>query len=330
MYTPEYSITPGTLKNVGTIEYGKAIIDSTTILHNWEKQLETQAKVDFTFGSLQLEGINVSQEAIKKTFDETGEKAGTEIENYAAIFGFVEDISKKSEFDEADLKYLHKTLTKGLIQDTKQGVYRNAHMLGREKPESILACIVELFDWLNSLDAKDAHPVVAAAVARARLETIQPFEKYNSPVADLFIQVMLRALGYSFKNYMCLTNGYVKGRNEYLKQRRNLLSNGNDLTQWIEYFSGSLAMEVATTQEKVKLLAKDTKIAKATGRVRLTPRQEKIVEYLQDYGMLQNKDFPRLFPDISQDSVLRDLKALITRNIVRKAGSTKSSSYELK
>ena len=51
---------------------------------------------------------------------------------------------------------------------------------------------------------------------------------------------------------------------------------------------------------------------------------------MQDYGVLQNKDFSRIFPDISEDTVLRDLKSLIDAGIVQKTGSTKSSRYELK
>jgi DeoR/GlpR family transcriptional regulator of sugar metabolism len=77
------------------------------------------------------------------------------------------------------------------------------------------------------------------------------------------------------------------------------------------------------------LLARDTKLAKATGRVKLSGRQQRIVEHLQDYGILQNKDFALIFPDVSEDSILRDLKALIAEGIVVKNGSTKSSRYEL-
>ncbi len=103
----------------------------------------------------------------------------------------------------------------------------------------------------------------------------------------------------------------------------------NDYTQWIEYFSEAFATQASTAQEKVKLLAKDTKVAKASGRNKLSPRQERIVEHLQDYGLLQNSDFTKLFPEKSGDSILRDLKALLDKGIVKKMGSTKSSRYEL-
>jgi len=51
---------------------------------------------------------------------------------------------------------------------------------------------------------------------------------------------------------------------------------------------------------------------------------------LQDYGMIQNKDFPNLFPNISEDTVLRELKKLLEKDLIVKKGKTKSSRYELK
>jgi len=44
---------------------------------------------------------------------------------------------------------------------------------------------------------------------------------------------------------------------------------------------------------------------------------------------MQNKDFPKLFPGVSEDSILRDIKVLLNQGIVVKTGSTKSSMYEL-
>ena len=126
----------------------------------------------------------------------------------------------------------------------------------------------------------------------------------------------------------------MKITTKILRLIRNSLDSINhsdqDLTEWLEYFTEALASEVSTVSQNVKLLAKDTKIAKATGRTKVSTRQERIIEYMQDYGVLQNKDFSRIFPDISEDTVLRDLKSLIDAGIVQKTGSTKSSRYELK
>ena len=53
----------------------------------------------------------------------------------------------------------------------------------------------------------------------------------------------------------------------------------------------------------------------------------KVVEYLQEVGFLQNQMFVSVFPDVSEDTVLRDLQDLIKKGLVKKVGSTKGARY---
>lgn len=62
-------------------------------------------------------------------------------------------------------------------------------------------------------------------------------------------------------------------------------------------------------------------------QIYLTERQVKLIEYITDVGYLQNKSFSTLFPDISEDSVLRDVQDLTKKNLIKKVGSTKSARY---
>lgn len=307
MFVPEYTLTAKTLKNIGAIEYGRAIIENTVILQNWEKQMQNQTLVDGIRSNLQLEGFNIYTED------------KPEVQNMKIAL----TTDRQSEISENDLKNINHVLT-------GKSVYRSSPISDRTKPAEILAEIVEFFDWLNSIDARDSHPVLVAAITKARLEKIVPFENYNSASANIIALAVLRSFNYSLRNFVNVSLYFNRGKKEYFEHIKNLTAHVNDFTQWIEYFSEGLAAQVVSAQEKVRLLAKDTKIAKATGRIKLTPRQEKIVEYLQDYGIMQNKDFIKLFPDKSEDSILRDLKILIDYSIIHKAGSTKSSRYELR
>jgi len=330
MFLPEYSITPKTLKNISIIEYGKAVIETTTILPSWEAQLKKEAVVKIVYGSLQILGINSDQQKIKSAVENINKSINQEISNVIQATLLVDEISKNNEVEEVDLKYIHKTITEGLIPRVKQGSYRTTKEPGKVHPEEILAQIVQLFDWYNSLDAKETHHIITAALMKACLEVIQPFEEMNDITSNLLTYIVLKTSGYGFKDFISIENYYKNTKAEYKEQVESFDLDELDFTRWIEYFTDGLASEVSTTSQNVKLLAKDTKIAKATGRVRVSDRQERIVEYLQDYGILQNKDFPMLFPDISEDTVLRDIKVLIDMGIIQKVGSTKSSRYELK
>lgn len=329
MYIPEYSITPQILKNIANIEYGKAIVETTTILPNWQKHLEKEAFARTLTAELLNQNINPHTEQIKKYVDGLDKDMPHNIKALIECIKTSKEMGRNIDFDEDTLKVLHSIAGRGTVTKPLLGTYRSKKIPGTTDPEIILAEMVEFFDWYNTRDAKETHPVIVAAITKARLETIQPFEQLNSLVADLAAQISLAINSYSLSNYFSIEDRYSQTRTTYTQYLNTIKVAEPTLTLWIEYFTEELSHEIFNLKEKVTLLARDSKIAKATGRVKLSARQERLVEYLQDYGILQNKDFTRVFPDISEDSILRDLKALINMGIVVKEGSTKSSRYEL-
>ncbi|MDC0448995.1 Fic family protein [bacterium] len=313
MFTPEYTITPKILSNIGTIEYGKAVVETRTILQNWQNQLEKEAKIQVFLNSLPDMGINPDYAAVKEFMDNLDHSPMQELKNLRKTWDLLPTLAQSSEIEENSLKQIHETLSINLVPKTKQGKYRSIKVAEKTHPEELLAQMVEFFDWLNSREAKETHPILKAGIFKAVMEQYQPFEPYNPVVANLGMLLILKMEGYG----------------KWLSLITRLDNTGADFTKWLEHFTEGIASETATLKEKVQLLAKDTKVAKATGRAKISARQERIVEYLQDYGMVQNKDFGRLFPNISEDTVLRDLKRLIDKGIVEKQGSTKNSYYEL-
>jgi DeoR/GlpR family transcriptional regulator of sugar metabolism len=54
-----------------------------------------------------------------------------------------------------------------------------------------------------------------------------------------------------------------------------------------------------------------------------------ILEYLRKHDNMMNKDFRKIFPDYSDDTVLRELKFLKEKGLVKKVGGTKKAQYVL-
>ena len=322
MFVPEYTITPKTLRNISTIEYSRAIIENTTILQNFEIRLEKDTSIESIVHTLAFSGKKVSSELVRKKVDDIEKSAIPAIDNLIKAHILTKEISGNQEFEESDLMLFQETL---LDSECK---YRSRKISGKTDPEEILAEVVELFDWYNSLDARDTNTIIVAGLIKGQLELIEPFETTTFHASNLSALTTLYSAGYNFARYLCLECFYNTTKKQYADSVAALVEDG-DFTTWLEYFTEGFASQTANVEQKVKLLAKDTRIAKVTGRVHLSSRQEKIVEYLQDYGILQNKSFVLLFPNISEDSVLRDLKGLIDKGIVAKRGSTKSSRYEL-
>jgi Fic family protein len=299
MFLPEYTITNKTLQHISQIEFSRAVIENTAVLPNWEKQLKKEARIREIVGSLRFLGQNVNQDEIKKYLD--GIKPPTrEMQGLNETLNFIETDTNAGEIDEKTIKELYKKAT----GSQSSGFYRKRKAENTTHPEEILAEMVEFMDWYHSLDAQETHPVILAGILYAKLETIVPFEQINFIITNLVTRSALKNSGYGVKDFYCLEEWFTKSKGQYERLLYSIFHD-QEYTEWLEYFTESLSIEFSNTKEKVILLARDTKVAKASGRVKLTDRQERIIEYLQDYGLLQNKDFPRVFPGISEDSVLR-------------------------
>ena len=236
--------------------------------------------------------------------------------------------SEQEDYTNTSLKSLYQNLVG--IEDPNTSLYRTQRIPKYTNPEEILADTVELMDWCQSVDALKTHPVIFAGILRARLEILSVFETYNSVVSNLFTRMALRWRGYNLKNFFKYETRYLADKQSYQKAIYSIFKDDGDLTTWLEYFSEVLSYDAMDIKEKVTLGERQTKTAVAQGLTDLTERMSKIVQYLTNYGTMINKDFAALFPSISEDSVLRDLKTLIDRGVVVKVGSTKSSKYKLK
>ena len=330
MFIPEYTITPNILKNIAAIEYSRSLIENSAILQTHEDRLVKDASINFIFNSYQFIGENLPAAEIKRQVDGLTSTKHQKVESLLAAMSVVKEIAQSQQLEEDSVRQIQVTATKNLIIRGQIGKYRSTKVRNKTSPEEILAEVGELIDWYNSLDAIETNTVVVAGILKAQLETIQPYEYFNFITSNLVSHTALLSRGYEIAKFTSIEGYYSDSKLEYERKLMSIVEEEGDFTTWLEYFTSGLSAQVATVAEKVKLHAKDTKLAKASGKLHLSTRQQRIVEYLEDYGMLQNKSFSVLFPNISEDSVLRDLKKLIEAGVVVKRGATKSSRYELK
>jgi ATP-dependent DNA helicase RecG len=62
----------------------------------------------------------------------------------------------------------------------------------------------------------------------------------------------------------------------------------------------------------------------------LNERQEVALAYLADRGRITNRDFQELCPDVSAETIRRDLADLVGRNLLLKIGEKRATYYILK
>lgn len=248
-------------------------------------------------------------------------------------------------FSETVVKKIHELTTTKIITETECGKYRHQQVvlkntrtgeIAHRPPPAIEVpyLMADLIDWLNLSDSRDIHPAIRSAIAQYVMVAIHPFIEGNGRVSRAFAMLPLYVEGYDIRRLFSLEEYFDRNAESYyntIQSTHQLASDifKRDLTQWIEYFTEALAIELTRVKEKVQALSRDIKFKQKLGnkQVHLTERQIKLVEYMQQFGGLRMPDAKSLLPMVSDDTIWRDLKKLIDDKVCEKRGSTKGAYY---
>lgn len=346
MYTPTFSITNTILKYMGIIEAAKEIIENAPLVPAWEARFREEAIVRTVHHGTHIEGNELSIGEAEKLL--AGAKIVgrdrdiQEVLNYRNVLKFIEEYDKNDITDES-LKHIHSMTVNRLLLDDATGVYRKTQVVVknsatgevtfRPPPAIEIPFLISSFlQWLNTSQQDDIHTVLKAGIAHYEIVRIHPFLDGNGRVARALATLVLFKAGYDIKRFFSLEEHYDREPLSYYESLQAVGKSNGNLTPWLEYFTQGLAIELTRIKEKIKSLSTDLKLKKSLGgqQLAISERQIKIVEFVQENGFLQNKSFFELFPMISEDTVLRELKDLIKKGILKKEGTTKGVRYVLR
>ena len=192
--------------------------------------------------------------------------------------------------------------------------------------------IKDLLVFIESSQNQDIHPVLKSGIVHYELVRIHPFLDGNGRVARALSTLILFLEGYDIRKFFSLEEYFDSKASEYYDALQSVEKTGGDLTKWLEYFTEGLAIELSKIKEKVERISVDGKLRERLGGkpLLLTERQLGIIEYIQKVGFLQNQAFEELFPMVSEDTILNELKVLLQTGIIKKQGVTKGAKYVMK
>ncbi len=346
MYAPTFTITNAILKYIGIIEAAKEVIENSPLVPAWEARFREDALVRTVHHGTHIEGneLNMSEaERVLAGAKVLGrERDIQEVLNYRNVLKFIEEFDK-SEITEETLKHIHKLTVHRILADHAVGDYRKTQVVVKNSqtgevtfrpPPAVEVpfMIASFLRWVSDTTPEQMHPVLKAGVSQYEIVRIHPFLDGNGRVARAMATLVLCMDGYDIKRFFSLEEHYDREPTAYYDALQAVGRQQGNMTPWLEYFTQGLAIELTRIKEKVKSLSTDLKIKKSLGgqQMALTERQIKIIEFIQENGFLQNKAFFELFPMISEDTVLRELKDLIKKGIVKKEGTTKGVRYVLR
>lgn len=363
MYQPKFSITNNLLTYISRIESAKSIIDNAALVPAWEAKFRDDAMSRTVhFGTkiegneltreqaqqvVRLDGYIDSKDVVQKTGLIARERDIQEVINYRNVVVWIDqqDYSlgaKQKLFGEKTLKTLHSLTMQRLMEEAVVGAYRTKQVVVKSATDGqvvfrppvsveIEYLVKDFFKWLSDKEAQATHPVFQAAITHYQLVYIHPFIEGNGRTARAMATLVMKALGYDFKRYFSLEQYFDSDVEQYYQALLSVQqSPERDLSYWLEYFCYGLAIEIDKIRSQVEKLSKDIKLKKELGKqVALTERQIIILELLHDQGQITSQDAQRVLPNVSVDTILRDLKDLITKGVVKKDGVTKGVRYTL-
>ncbi len=344
MYKPKYSITNKILKNIGSIEASKEVVDHAPLLPYFEKEFRQDAMVRSVHFGTHIEGnaLNLSQ-AEKVLLGQqitARDRDIQEVINYRKVLEYISSIPKDAKINEEIIKKIHEITVEKILDSSVQGIYRKTQVVVKNshtgevsfRPPMAVAIpfqIKELLDFIESSEDLDIHPVLESGIVHFEFVRIHPFLDGNGRAARAFATLILYQKDYDIRKFFSLEEYFDKDASEYYEALQSVEKNEGDLTKWLEYFTFGLSVELSKIREKVEGISIDAKLKERLGGkpILLSPRQLKLIEYIQKVGYLQNQAFESLFPMISEDTILNELKGLLNAGIIKKHGVTKGAKY---
>ncbi len=362
MFKPNFNITHNLLTYTGTIEAARALIENSPLVPAWEAKFKDDAMARTIHFGTKIEGNDLTQdqakkvvrldliddpaEAAKKTGIVARERDIQEVINYRNVIKWIDQQDAEISLDlfcQDTLKKLHSLTMNKLLEESNIGHFRQKQVIVRgavqgqvvfRPPVSVEVpyLVEDFFEWLNSSQAKEIHPIFKAAITHYQLVFIHPFIEGNGRTARAMANLVLYATGYDFKKFFSIEEYFDQDVDNYYRALQSVQQTENDdLTYWLEYFCYGLALEIEKVKEKVLKLSKDLKLKEELGQqVALSEREILILELLQNQGEITSQDAQDVLLNVSIDTVLRDLKDLMKKGIVKKHGVTKGVTYTLK
>ncbi|MDA1316742.1 MAG: Fic family protein [bacterium] len=346
MFNPKFTITHSILTDISKIEAVEEVIRHAPILPLWEKDFREDAIIRSVHHGTHIEGNMLGKseaEDVLKGRDVMARARDVqEVINYRNVIDSIDKIAKEKNaiITESRVHNLHKIIVHNILPKEKAGTYRDKRVVIKNSqtgevtfrpptPLEVPYLMKEFLQWINRITKDDMHPILKAGIVHHEFVRIHPYTDGNGRAARILATLVLFIDGYDIRRFFSLEEYYDKDALSYYENLQR--ASAGDMTAWLEYFTHGASIEFGRVKDKIMRLSKDAKMKDSFGgkQIFLSERQMRIIEYMQDIGYMQNKAFVSLFPDLSEDSILRDIKDLMEKKLVKKIGKTKSARYVL-
>jgi len=311
------------------------------------RELRRIATIESIGSSTRIEGATMTDEEVQQLlknvkitkFENRDEQ---EVIGYHEVLELVFKNFSEIKLSESYIKQLHQLLLKHCDKDQRhRGGYKNLpnkvvanYPTGVQKtifattePALVESEMFELIEWTNlQWDEKTIHPLIVLVVFIYEFLSIHPFQDGNGRLSRLLTTLFLLRQGYEFIQYISFENHIENNKKAYydalMTAQRRRITQDDIIDKWVLFFLESLK---ALTEK----LDKKYDVFKQKGGY-LNERQKMLKEFIVEQRTVKIADLSVAFPDISPNTLKKDLQYLRDEQIVSTVGQGKGTVYIIK
>ncbi|MEI6090904.1 MAG: Fic family protein [bacterium] len=184
-------------------------------------------------------------------------------------------------------------------------------------------------NWFNTND--DLEPVIKAGLAHLWFVTIHPFDDGNGRIARALTDMLLARSDGSQQRFYSLSAQIRLERKGYYEILESVQNGDLDITKWLLWFLNCLLNAINSSDNILAKIFEKAQFWKQHSLTEINQRQRAIINKLLNgfEGNLTTSKWAKI-AKCSQDTALRDIQDLISKNILRKTlAGGRSTNYEL-
>lgn len=305
------------------------------------KELKSIATIQSVGASTRIEGSKMTDEEVevllnKIDIQKIADRDSQEVLGYSDVIDLVTNSWDKIDITESNIKNLHNILLKHSQKDDwHRGRYKqHSNIVEAKFPDGTTQVIFRttepgyatenamrsLVEWFKH--EKEVHPLIVIASFVYEFLSIHPFQDGNGRLSRLITTLLLMQLGYDWIQYVSFEHEIENNKKNYYRSLRVCQSQrpNEDLTEWIEFFLGSLI-------NMQKKLAKKLEI-KGT-EAQLSPREKAIYVVISNNPGSKSGQISKKL-EIPLPTVKRILSGLVSKNLIVKYGKGAGTNYSVK
>ena len=311
------------------------------------KELRRIATIESIGSSTRIEGATMTDEEIKqllkdmkitkfKTRDEQ------EVVGYYEVLELIFENFSEIKLSESYIKQLHQLLLKHSNKDVRhRGGYKHlpnkvvaTYPTGEQKtifdttePALVEGEMFELIEWTNfQWKERMIHPLIVLAVFVYEFLSIHPFQDGNGRLSRLLTTLFLLQQGYEFMQYISFENHIEKNKKAYydalMTAQRKRITQEDIIDKWLLFFLESLKILTEKLDKKYSVF-------KQKGGY-LNERQKMLKEFIVEQKTVKIADLSVAFPDISPNTLKKDLQYFKAEQMITTVGQGKGTVYVIK